>query len=99
MDKTLLYRFDYEGISDARQETIRDLAEQARAWKLEAVNPPVIDAVQHADLINHSGEISSDCFQMQINHRKEHWVEGTENWDLISYSVPQNIGSLISKTP
>ncbi len=56
MDKTLDCRFDYKGISDARQETIRDLAERARAWKFEAV----IDAAQHADLINHSGEISSD---------------------------------------
>ncbi len=28
MDKTLQYRFDYEGISDAGQETITALAEQ-----------------------------------------------------------------------
>ncbi len=63
MDKTLQFRFDYEGISDARQETIRDLEERARAWKFEAV----IDAAQHADLINHRGEISSDYFQMQLN--------------------------------
>jgi hypothetical protein len=74
MDKTLHYRFDYEGISDARQETIRYLAERARTWKFEAV----IDAVRHADLINHRGEISSDYFEMQINCHKEIWVEGIE---------------------
>jgi hypothetical protein len=85
MDKTLDYRFDYKGISDARQETIRDLAERARAWKFQAV----IDAAQHADLINHCGEISSDYFEMQINRRKEKWEEGIEKWDLITYSVPQ----------
>ncbi len=48
MDKTLQFRFDYEGISDAGQETITALAERTRAWKFEAV----IDAAQHADLIN-----------------------------------------------
>jgi hypothetical protein len=53
MDKTLQYRFDYEGISDAGQETITALAEQTRGWKFEAV----IDAAQHADVINHCGEI------------------------------------------
>ena len=93
MDKTLDYRFDYEGISDARQETIRDLAERARAWKFEAV----IDAAHHADLIKHGGEISSDYFELQINSRKGNWGEGIEKWDLISYSVPQNIASLIAK--
>ncbi len=31
---------------------------------------------------------------MHINSRKENWVEGIETWDLISYSVPQNICSL-----
>jgi hypothetical protein len=93
MDKTLQFRFDYEGISDARQETIRDLEERARAWKFEAV----IDAAQHADLINHRGEILSDYFQMQLNRCKEHWVEGIDKWDLISYSLPQNISSLMAK--
>jgi hypothetical protein len=34
---------------------------------------------------------------MQINSRKENWVEGIEKWDLISYSVLQNIASLIAK--
>ena len=34
---------------------------------------------------------------MQINSRKENWVEGIEKWDLISYSVAQNVGSLITK--
>ncbi len=53
MDKTLQFRFDYEGISDAGQETIKALAERTRAWKFEAL----IDAAQHADLINHRGEI------------------------------------------
>jgi hypothetical protein len=93
MDKPLQYRFDYEGISDARQETIRDLAEQVQAWKFEAV----IDAAQYADLIKHSGEISSAYFNMQINCSKENLNEGIEKWDLISYSVPQNTASLITK--
>ncbi len=57
----------------------------------------MIDAAQHADLINHRGDISSDYFKMQIKSRKENWVEGIEKWDLISYSVPQNIASLIAK--
>jgi hypothetical protein len=43
MDKTLEFRLDYEGNSDARQETVRDLEERARVWKFEAV----IDAAQH----------------------------------------------------
>jgi hypothetical protein len=34
MDKTLQYRFDYEGISDAGQETMTALAERTRAWKV-----------------------------------------------------------------
>ncbi len=93
MGETLQYRFDYEGISDVRQETIRDLAERARAWKFEAV----IDAAQHADLINHRGEISSDYVQMKIDSSKENWDEGIEKWDLISYSVPLKIPSLIAK--
>jgi hypothetical protein len=79
--------------SDAGEETITALAERTRAWKFEAV----IDAAQHAELINHRGEISSDYFEMQINSRKENWFEGIEKWDHISYSVPQNIGSLIAK--
>ena len=54
---------------------LRDLAERARAWKFEAV----IDAAQHADLINHCGEISSDYFEMQINRRKENWEEGSRS--------------------
>jgi hypothetical protein len=87
------YRFDYEGISDAGQETITALAERTRAWKFVAV----IDAAQHADCINHRGKISSDYSEMQIDSGKENWVEGIENWDLISYSVPQNIASLIAK--
>jgi hypothetical protein len=62
-------------------------------WKFEAV----IDAAQHSDLINHSGEISSDYFEMQINSRKENWVERVEKWDLISYSVQQTIASSIAK--
>ncbi len=93
VDKTLQFRFDYEGISYAGQETITALAERTRAWKFEAV----IDAAQHADLINHHGKISSDYFEMQINRYKEKWGEGIEQWALISYSVPQNIGSLIAK--
>ncbi len=76
MDKTLqfgtTFRFDYEGIIDAGQEAIKDLAERTRAWKFEAV----IDAAQHADLINLRGEISSDYFEMQINSHKENWAEG-----------------------
>jgi hypothetical protein len=48
VDKALQFRFDYEGISHAGQETITALAERTRAWKFEAV----IDAAQHADLIN-----------------------------------------------
>ncbi len=62
MGKTLQFRFDYEGSSDAGQETIKALAERMCAWKFEAV----IDAVQHEELINHHGEISSDYFEMQI---------------------------------
>jgi hypothetical protein len=92
MNTTLPFRFDYKGIRDARQETIRHLAERTRAWKFEAV----INAAQHADLINHRGEISSDYLKMQINHSKEKCVERIEKWDLISYSVPQNIGSVIA---
>ena len=57
----------------------------------------MIDAAHHADLINHNGEISSDYFEMQINSRKENWGEAIEKWDLISYSVPQNVASLIAK--
>ncbi len=49
MDKTLHFRFDYEGISDAGQETIQALGERMCEWKLEAV----IDAAHLADLINH----------------------------------------------
>jgi hypothetical protein len=90
MDKVLLFRIDYEGISDARQETIRDLAEQARAWRIEAV----VNAAQHTNFINPSGEISSEYFQMHINSHKENWVEGIKTWDLISYSVQQKICSL-----
>ena len=34
---------------------------------------------------------------MQINSRKENWGEAIEKWDLISYSLPQNISSLIAQ--
>jgi hypothetical protein len=94
MDKTLQFRSDYQGIIDAGQEIIKDLAERTRAWKFEEV----IDAAQHADLINLRGEISSDYFEMQINSRKENWAEGMEKWDLISYSVRQNMGGILTDT-
>ncbi len=63
-------------------------------WKYEAV----IDAAQHSDLINHSGEVSSDYFEMQINSRKENWVERVEKWDLISYSVVESVQQTIASS-
>jgi hypothetical protein len=34
---------------------------------------------------------------MQINCSKETWDEGINKWDLVSYSLPQNIDSVIAK--
>ncbi len=46
VDKILQFRYDYEGISDAEQDTISALAERTRAWKFAPAqtnrfDPPV----------------------------------------------------------
>ncbi len=45
----------------------------------------MIDAAQNADLINHSDEIASDYFEMQINSHKENWVEGIDTASCTRY--------------
>ena len=91
IDPALMCRIDCKGVSDARQETIRALEERDRTWRFEAV----IDVAHHPDLvINSSGVIASDYFEMHILRHIENWGEKIEKWDLFSYSVPLAIGRL-----
>jgi hypothetical protein len=90
VNPVLKWRVDYQGISDARQATVRAHEERGRAWKFKAV----VDVAHHPDLINSGGEIPSDYFQMRIVPQIENWVEEIEAWELISYSVPQTRHSL-----
>jgi hypothetical protein len=83
MDPALMWRVDYKGVSDARQDTIASDEERARTWKFVAV----INVAHHPDLITCDGEIPSNYFQMRILPQIQNWVEKIETWDLISFSV------------
>ena len=87
MEPTLMYRVDYRGVSEAWQPAIRKNEERVKAWKFEAV----IDAAHHTDLIDARGEILLDYFHLRILQRITNWEQQKEAWDLISYSVQQNI--------
>ena len=53
MDRTLEFRVDYIGVSDAGQATTRGMEKRLRAWRFAEV----IDAAYHQALIDASGEV------------------------------------------
>jgi hypothetical protein len=67
------------------KKTIRILEVKDSAWKFGAVIPDLI--------INSCDYISSEYFEMKIPRHNKKWVV-IEKWDLFSYSVKQDIGSV-----